>query len=299
MSLHRKHSYDRFNWLTVLTFVFLAVYAISLFIPFFWTLMTAIKNPQEYSLLDNHLWWPKQVDFSNFATAYKNFYVSVTNSDGSVSKFYMPQLFLNSFLYSLGCAAASTLVPCCVSYACARFKFPFSKVIVAIVIITMSLPIVGSLPSEIQVTKALGLYNHFFGLFILKANFLGLYFLVFYAEFQGIPYAYTEAGKIDGLNNWQIMTRIIFPMAKSTILTVFILNFITYWNDYQIPMIYLPSYPVAAFGMYDFQNSLIQEIAYTPTKLAGILLMTAPILLVFAIFHKKLMINTSIGGIKG
>lgn len=295
----KKHSWERFNWFNVLIFLFLVIYTISLLVPFFWTLMTAIKNPEEYSLFDNKLWWPRQIDFGNFATAYKNFYVSVTNADGSETKFYMPQLFLNSLIYSLGCATVATLVPCCVSYACARFNFRFSKVIYAIVIITMSLPIVGSLPSEIQVTKALGLYDNFFGLFVLKANFLGLYFLVFYAEFQSIPYAYTEAGKIDGLNNFQIMTRIIFPMAKSTILTVFILNFITFWNDYQIPMVYLPSYPVAAFGMFDFQNSLIQEIQYVPTKLAGILLMTLPILVVFALFHKKLMINTSIGGIKG
>lgn len=299
MLMRKKHSWERFNWFNVLIFVVLLIYTISLLIPFLWTLMTAIKNPEEYSLLDNRLWWPRQVDFGNFVKAYNNFYVSVTNADGSETKYYMPQLFLHSLIHSLGCAVAATLVPCCVSYACARFRFPFSKIIYGIVIITMSLPIVGSLPSEIQITKALGLYDNFFGLFILKANFLGLYFLVFHAEFSSIPYAYTEAGKIDGLNNFQIMTRIIFPMAKGTILTVFILNFITFWNDYQIPMIYLPSYPVAAFGMFDFQNSLIQEIQYVPTKLAGILLMTLPILVVFAIFHKKLMINTSIGGIKG
>ena len=72
------------------------------------------------------------------------------------------------------------------------------------------------------------------------------------------------------------------------LLAVFVLAFISYWNDFQIPMVYLPSHPVAAYGMYQFQNTAIVEIANTPTRLAGICLMTFPIVVFYAIFNKKL-----------
>ena len=133
----------------------------------------------------------------------------------------------------------------------------------------------------------------------MRANFLNTYFLIYYAQFKMIPRDYTEAAKIDGAHPFTIMTKIIFPLAAGTTATVFVLAFIGYWNDFQIPMVYLPSHPVAAFGMYQFQNTAILEIAHTPTRLAGICLMALPIVIFYAIFNKKLNVNLSVGGIKG
>jgi ABC-type glycerol-3-phosphate transport system permease component len=113
-----------------------------------------------------------------------------------------------------------------------------------------------------------------------------------------IPKDYIEAAKVDGAGNFRIMFQVIMPFALGTMLTVFLLNFITYWNDYQIPMIYLPSHPVAAYGMYVFQMSTETALANTPVKLAGIFLMAAPIVLVALIFSRRLMANLSVGGVK-
>jgi ABC-type glycerol-3-phosphate transport system permease component len=184
-------------------------------------------------------------------------------------------------------------------YATARFKYKFSEVIYAFVLITMALPIVGSMPSEIAVSQKLEMFDTFHGIWILRASFLNTYFLIFYAQFKMIPKDYTEAAKIDGANPFTIMTQIIVPLATGTISTVFVLAFIGYWNDFQIPMVYLPTHPVAAYGMYDFQNSKINEIAHTPLRLAGICLMALPIVVFYAVFNKKLNVNLSVGGIKG
>ena len=70
-------------------------------------------------------------------------------------------------------------------------------------------------------------------------------------------------------------------------------------NDFQIPMVYIPSHPVAAYGMYKFQNYRTLEIDTDPVRLAGICLMAAPIVIFYAIFNKKLNVNMSDGGIKG
>ena len=184
-------------------------------------------------------------------------------------------------------------------YATARFRYKFSEYIYAFVLITMALPIVGSMPSEIAVAQKLRIFDTMPGMWILRANFLNTYFLIFYAQFRMIPRDYTEAAKIDGTNPFTIMTQIIVPLAATTTSTVFVLTFIGYWNDFQIPMVYIPSYPVAAYGMFVFQNTPIVEIANTPTRLAGICLLAFPIVIFYAFFNKKLNVNLSVGGIKG
>ena len=163
----------------------------------------------------------------------------------------------------------------------------------------MIIPIVGNAPSELAMAIRLGIYNTIWGMWIMRANFLGMYFLVFYDIFKSLPASYTEAAKIDGANPFTIMTQIIVPLAATTTSTVFVLTFIGYWNDFQIPMVYIPSYPVAAYGMFVFQNTPIVEIANTPTRLAGICLLAFPIVIFYAFFNKKLNVNLSVGGIKG
>lgn len=294
----KRHTKKRtFDWFFFVIFVILFLYTASLLIPVIWTFLTSVKDNDEYTILDNILGWPSSWRWSNYATAYTNFYVPIQRN-GQTYHYTMPYLFWNSILYSVGCAVAATITPCLVAYLCARYPFRFSKVVYAIVLVAMSLPIVGSLPSEIQMSKTLHFFDTFWGIWLMKANFLGIYFLVFYARFKTIPAAYSEAAKIDGASNTRVLWQVILPLAKDTLFTVFLLNFVTFWNDYQIPMVYLPSHPVAAYGMFLFQNSTVTEISYTPVKLAGILLMTLPILLISLIFSRRLMTNINVGGIK-
>lgn len=287
----------------------LVAYVISMIVPVFWTLMTTVKTVNEYEMMEmnggaylgNTLWMPHSITLENYALAYKYFYVLVeAKTPGGYDYTYnIFQQFLNSVLFSVGSAAALTFTSMIMGYAAARFKYKFSEFIYTLVMVTISLPIVGSMPSEIATAQALGIFDTFPGIWIMRATFLNTYFLIFHAQFKMIPQDYTEAAKIDGASPWAIMMQIIVPLAAGTILTVFILNFIALWNDFQIPMVYLPSHPVAAYGMYQFQNTAIVEIAHTPTRLAGICLMALPIVIFYAIFNKQLNVNLSVGGIKG
>ena len=94
------------------------------------------------------------------------------------------------------------------------------------------------------------------------------------------------------------MTKIMLPMSKNTLLTVILLNFIGYWNDYQTPLLYIPSHPTLAYGLYLFSNSADNELATIPMKITGCMLMMVPILILFLIFRKRLIGNISIGGLK-
>lgn len=285
----------------IVLFVILAAYTVSLALPMLWTLLTSLKDYEIYRKASvqgdvAELIGLSNLSFKNYQIAFEVFTVTIFETGAKINILGM---FVNSLLYGLGCAVVATLTPCIVSYLCARYKYKFGRVIYTIVLIVMALPIVGSLPSEIQMTKTLHLYDNVLGMYVLKANFLGLYFLVFHAQFKSIAYDYTEAAEIDGASDLRIMLSIIFPLAMGTISTVFILNFIAFWNDYQTPMVYWPSYPVAAYGMFQLQKTTVGQAAQMPIKLAGIMIMALPILIVFAVFNRKVMSNVSVGGIKG
>jgi ABC-type glycerol-3-phosphate transport system permease component len=133
----------------------------------------------------------------------------------------------------------------------------------------------------------------------MKANFLGLYFLVFHEVFKAMPKSYSEAATIDGAGDFAIMTRIALPLAKNTFFTVLLINFVTLWNDYQTPMIYMPTHPTIAEQLYWIQHSSFKLFAKTPVQMAAVLLLMIPVLILFLCFHKRLMGNLTIGGVKG
>lgn len=284
--------------LTVLC-VILALYAVVFFLPILWALLTTFKEVKYYNLATVR----KNVDWmlglnhlttDNFKLAFENFKIPVL--DGSV---HVTKMFWNSILYAGGCALVNTMVPCIMAYLVARYNYYLGKIVYGIVLVTMAIPIVGSLPSEIAMVENLNLMDSVLGLYVLKANFLGIYFLVFYAQFKSIPKDFTEAAEIDGASDMHIMLRIIFPIAVGTITTVILLNFITYWNDYQIPMIYWESRPVVAYGMYYFVRVTTGQMGSTPIKLSAMVIVATPIIVLFLIFNKKVMSNMSIGGVKG
>jgi multiple sugar transport system permease protein len=277
-------------------FIILAVYVISLFIPIIWAAYSSMNDKMDYlKFYTLHDKFPTHLVLDNFKLALNDY---VYHAESGYD-FTFIDMIGNSIIYSVGCAFFYTLTPCLVAYCAARFKFRFSKVIYAFVIITMSLPIIGAMPSEIRMLKTLGIFDTFFGMFVLRANFLSIYFLIFYAQFQMIPMTYSEAAKVDGASNFKIMTRIIIPQAIPTIVTVFLLSFISFWNDYQIPRFYLPSSPTVSLGLFVYTNSPPMDLSAIPIQLAALIGLTIPIVVVFAILNKYLKLNVATGGIKG
>ncbi len=224
-----KEKHEKFTVITIVLLALLILYTISLFVPVGWGFINAFKDNRT-DFRTNIIGLPKKWVW-NFGTVYESFSIDVATKEGQVA-IDVPTMFLYGFLYAIGCAFAGTFVPCLTAYLCARFDYKFSKVIYTIVIVTMILPIIGSMPSELRMMKALGLYDTMWGSWLLKANFLGMYFLVFYAIFKAMPMAYSEAAKIDGAGNWTILFRIALPIVRNTFFTVLLVTFINFWNDY-------------------------------------------------------------------
>ena len=289
----------RFTPTTIILMSVLILYSVSLLLPILWGLSTSLKTDLDFYL--NPFWLPDgwfwNWQWSNYSYAFMNFVVKVEAGAG-FRIIYMEEMFLYTILYALGCAFFQSFVCCVVAYMVVKFDYFFSKVIYTVVIVAMILPIVGSLPSEIQMSRALGFFDTIWGMWIMKSHFLGMYFLVFHAMFRGIPKEFADAARVDGAGNFQVLFSIMMPLARNTLFTVILLNFIGYWNDYQVPLIYLPSYPTIAYGLYLFNFSTINSLSTIPMKITGCMIMMLPILIVFLIFRNRLIGNISIGGLK-
>lgn len=295
MNEMKKMMRKKIDFAAVVILFLLIVYVISLLFPMLWAFVTTFKSRLDY--VSNPLWLPKSWKFSNLITSIEYFTVDIRAEYGSRTV-YIEEMALYSILFAGGSAFCTTFVTCVMAYASARYPFFFSKVIYSIVIITMSLPIVGALPSELQLAKTLHIYNSMIGMWIMKCGFLNLYYLVFYEMFRGVPKDFSDAAAVDGASNLGIMFRVIFPLIKNTFFTVLLILFIGFWNDYSTTIAYMPSYPTLAYGLYVYSFSAKPAISSTPMKLAGCYILMIPVLILFAFFHKKIMGNISMGGIK-
>lgn len=294
----RLESRNKFTPLTICLFIILVLYVLFLLGIFAWVFTTASKAyVDDYAsytegVKSNIIGWPKKFElFNNIALINDGF-----------ADYTLIDMALNTILYALGCSLSKVVVTCIVAYLCARYENWFSKVIHSTVIISMIVPIVGSQAAEIKLAQELHLYNSMIGMWIMRANFLGLYFLVFYAVFMSMPKGYYEAARIDGANDMQVMVKVALPLAKLTFLSIFLILFIEYWNDYLIPNLYLPNYKTLSLALYHQAQSQELEntkIARVPYVMASVLCVTVPVIIIFAIFSKRLMGNMSVGGLKG
>ena len=276
----------------VVLFVLLAIYSLILIGLLVWAMISAFKTPRDFQT--NPVGLPEKI-VNNFGEAIKLYKIQVGGVKGIPRYAMFPQMLYNSVLYSVGCALFNTIVICLTAYCCARYKYRLSKIVYAVVLVTMTIPIVGSLPSQIQVAQTLRIYNEIWGMWLQSASFLGLYFLVFYETFASLPNSFFEAARIDGADDLSLIFRIALPLAKNVFLTIFMLNFITYWNDYQTPLLFLKSMPVLSYGLY----LITQSNAYVPMIMAAATVVLAPVIVIFVFANKKLMGNLTVGGIKG
>lgn len=274
---------------------FLVLYVASFVFLFGWGILTTFKD--QYGIngyFKNKIGLPDPWVFTN----YKNAFLNLTVEIKSVP-YYMEEMYLNAVLYSAGSALCNTLVSCLVAYLIARYDYFFSKCVYVFVVVTISLPIVGSTPSAIQVAKTFGTYDSMIGMWIMSANFLsGVYFLIFYETFKGVPKGFREAAEIDGASQFRIMVSIIFPLVKNIFFTVFLIKMIGYWNDYQSPLLYMPHSPTIAYGLFEFFFQSDNEYSTVPMKITGAILVATPIIIVFVIFQKRIMGNLTAGGLK-
>ena len=284
----------------VVGLIVLLTYTISMLSLMGWGFFTALKSQMEFrkdkvGLPDG---WPWGWEWQNIGFVFSRFYILTTTATVANKPIGFWEMLLNSMVYAGGGAVICSVVTCVMAYMTTNFEYRLSKVITAIVIVTMILPIVGSYPSEMQILKALGIYNTRFGPWIQKFNFLGMYFLVFQATFKSMSKEYSEAASIDGASELQILLKIIFPIVRNTLFTIIILNFVALWNDYQAPLLYFPAYPTLTYGLDFVSRTSSNQMSTVPMKMSGAIVILLPILTIFMVFRNRILGNVTMGGVK-
>ncbi len=285
----------KINLLLIICLVVLILYTIIFVALISWGFLSSLKGRLDFR--KNSYGFPNPLIFNNYPDVIEIFYKKVDSG----REVYIPEMFLNSFIYALGGAFFCSLFTCITAYATARFNFKLSSIIYNFVIIAMIIPIVGSLPAEMNmIYEVLNIEDTFLSVWFLKSHFIGMYYLVFFASFKSMPKSFSEAAEIDGASMLVIFVKIIFPLVINIFGTVMLIKFVEFWNDYQTPMLYMPNLPVLAYGIYSFAFSSGGAISKlgTPGVIAGCMILFVPIFATYLVFHKKLMVNMSVGGLK-
>ena len=305
--MKRVHKITPF--MTVLL-IALSIYALSMIVLVAWGMLSSLKTITEFNREDP-LWLPNgapwEWSWKNYADVISNFRVPVKREINGMRVPYnigYVELLTNTILYAGVGAVLSAMVPCLVAYVTAKFGGKFSSIIHTIVIITMAIPIVGAQPSEIQFLRIFNLYDTIWGAWVLKFNFLGMYFLVYYGTFKGMAKDYAEAAYLDGASELTVMVRIMLPLVRNVIMTVILIRFIEFWNDYQMPLLYMPSRPTLAYGAWWLGTANSSSAAESrdffevPYRMTACCTVAVPILVLFAIFKDRIIGNVSMGGVK-
>ena len=260
------------------------VYALLITYMLGWAFLQSLKTSRELS--KDLIGLPQQWLFSNYIKAIQTV---------QYHEIYFVGLFVNSFWYSAGLTFLTVFMTLLTGYIFAKYNFRGKEIAFSFVLLTLSIPIVGSLPSEYKIIRALNLNDSFLYLITGLGGF-GSNFLISYAFFKGIDRAYMEAAQMDGAGHWRVFLRIMLPLASGLFISLFILGFISKWNDYERPMLFLDKMPTLAVGLYYYRNI---NAGHPAEYLAGVILTMIPVLVLVSTFGNRLMKSMTIGGVKG
>ena len=299
MSLHNRNRRLGKSPLSWFVFLMLIIAVVYMTWQLTWGLFTSLKDVNEF--MDNKLGLPNGAPWkwkwSNYSYIFKNFYLTIITAEGQ-KRVWFEELLLNSLILGVTCTFVKVASSTWGAYLTAKFDYKLSGFLNAMVLIIMMIPLYGSSGAMLKLMRNIGLYDTFTGIAIQKVHFLDMYYLILYASFKGIPKDYTEAAVIDGAGQFTIFFRVNLPMVSPVLLTFMLTSFIGIWNDYTTPLIYLPSKPTLAYGVYTLTNTNIQGFSRTPMRMSTSYLAAIPMLIIFVFFRKKIMRQMSLGGLK-
>lgn len=280
----------------VFIYLILGLLAVTIIVPVAWVFVASIKENSEFYGSPWAL--PKGFHFQNFTDAWE------TANMGS----YM----LNSVFVTVLGILLLIVIALPAAYVLSRFKFKSQKIwnvmFMAGLFINVNYIVV---PIFLMLNNADGKLRQWFGepfflnnLFILALVYAStalpftIYLLSGY--FKSLAKDYEEAAYVDGAGYWRTMIQVIMPMAKPSIVTVILFNFLAFWNEYIISMTLLTrpeikTLPVGLMNLMAAQKSAVQY----GQMYAGLVIVMIPTLILYICVQKKLTQGMTLGGLKG
>jgi raffinose/stachyose/melibiose transport system permease protein len=258
--------------------------AVFFLVPFAFILLIASKPLAEGNLLQFS--WPEQfVLFDNLRQAF-------------AARDYLQIIaFINSFILTVASVAGLVIFGAMVAYVWQRRSGRLSPVVGILVLAGLIVP--PAVVPTIWVLQKIGLFKTMPGLILIEIAF-GLPFciLLFRAFMSTIPRELDEAAIVDGAGPLQVFFRVIFPVLRSVIMTVIILQSVVVYNDFQNPLYFLPGTQNATVQLTLF-NYKSQFLTQYNLLFANILLVMVPALIMFIFFNRKIVEGMAAGSVKG
>lgn len=207
--------------------------------------------------------------------------------------------FLNSVIVSVPIVIGSVSLSCLAGYGFARFKFPGGNVIFYTFLLGLMVPFQSIMIPLFYILRDINLLSTYWAM-ILPMIALGLPFGIFFmrAFFLGLPLELDDAAQIDGCNEFDVFWRVMLPLAGPAISTLTVLQFITAWNSFLVPLIYMQREELRplVLGLMFFQTRYTQDI---PLTMAGTTIAMLPVVLVYLALQRKFIQGLTAGAVKG
>lgn len=277
----------KFNKLftNVIKYFLLSIWAIIVLFPFYWMILTSIKSYASY----NGEYIPKFFTLSPTIENYVNAFKAVS----------LDKYLINTVIYTLITTLFMVIVTILASFAFSRLEFKGKKLLFTLFLSLMMIPNELVIITNFVTITNFSLRNTFLGL-ILPSVTSVFYIYLLKENFEAIPDELYKAAKVDGTSDFRYLTKVMIPICKPTIITIIILKVIECWNSYVWPRL------ITDDENYFLISNAIQTIRESgfgreniPAMMAAVVVMSIPLIVLFLIFHKKIMEGVSRGGTKG
>ncbi|WP_337606812.1 carbohydrate ABC transporter permease [Claveliimonas sp.] len=277
----------------IFIYVALLALAISIIIPVLWVFMASVKRNAEFIGADVNPWaLPKQFFYQNFIVAFR---------DAQMGDF-----FFNSIIVTALGLILLLVIALPASYVLSRFDFKGRRILnvafMAGLFININYIVVPIFLMLSDANKALGveffLDNRFILALIYASSALPFTIYLLSGYFKTLPKGFEEAAYIDGCGYFKTMVKIMVPMAKPSIITVILFNFLSFWNEYIIAYTLMDEHGTLAMGL---KNLMAVERTATNYGImyAGLVIVMLPVLILYICVQKQLTEGMTLGGLKG
>jgi multiple sugar transport system permease protein len=266
-----------------ITYIALTLGAILFTIPFLWMVSTSLKSPGDILLLPPK-WIPNPVVWENYPEAW--------------TSLPFTRFLVNTCTITFSCIIGNMLSCTLVAYGFSRLRFPSRGFWFAVLLSTMMLPRQVTMIPVFVLFRNLGWLNTLKPLIV--PSYFGNAFYIFLLRqfFMTLPQELDDAATIDGCSTFGIYRQIILPLAKPALATVAVFSFISHWNDFLGPLIYLTSREkmTIAVGLRLFRGQYSTEMHLL---MAASTVAVLPILVIYFVAQKYFIQGIALTGMKG
>ena len=249
-------------------------------LPLLLMLATSLRAPGEAA--QGVVFFPSGLHFENYAQAWR-----ATN---------FGRQFVNSLAVALCVTLGQIVTSLMAGYAFARMEFFGKKILFVVVLATIILPFQILVIPVFVVLAKLGWVNSYWALIVPSlANAFGIF--LFTQFFRTIPYELEEAATLDGASRWTILWKVIVPLARPAVATLFMFTFIAEWNELFKPLVFTStkSMRTVQLGLTVFQEQF--KVEYT-LLMAAVVFVTIPSVLLFFLGQKQFIKGIATTGLK-